>query len=208
MPKLTTYSQINIGDVILFEVNGVKAERRVACIHREGSQIRLAFKGLLAQFRVYSEWRCELVPFTWPPIPKPAPVVMCAHCQERRAEWACTRLEEKYVLCPAIQMKVGDRICRMIEWHPKPNSFAVIQDIQPERHPTNYRSCLRVTILIKRMGRADREKTFVCVTEAKYRRAITAPCGVPLCENCAQDPGEPHRYCPEHWTCRTLEAAA
>ena len=44
-----------------------------------------------------------------------------------------------------------------------------------------------------------RSKTFEADPYANVKRATMVPCGAILCEECAQDPGEPHRYCPDHW---------
>ncbi len=193
---MATFADLKSGDVIRFEVDGVNAERRVALLHREGSYIRLAFDGLLAQFRVYSGWNVE---FIRPAMP---PVLMCAHCREHAAEWACTRTVERYVRVNVKDLHTGDRLCRTTESEPKTGTHATVDKVE------SINGYIRYSIAIHRRTVGPRQKTIEATPYATTKRATMVPCGSLICDNCAQDPGEPHRYCTEHWTCRTLEAAA
>ena len=127
--------------------------------------------------------------------------MICSTCGAP-AEWGCTREVERYVPTRVRDLRLGAHVCRNDELRPKNNSFATV--VMVERGTILY----RVHIAIHRPGRPDRRKDFLAPPENLMRRAAMVPCGALLCENCAQNPGDPHRYCPEHWTIRSLERAA
>jgi hypothetical protein len=130
-------------------------------------------------------------------------VLKCSSCGEP-AEWACTAPSERYFVTAVSKINAGDRICRMNELEPKRGSHAIVVEVRGRNSGWDK---LYITITIYRADKPDRQKSFYCSPQARYRVAKAASCGRPLCENCAQQPGDPHRYCPEHWLGR-MEVAA
>jgi hypothetical protein len=111
-----------------------------------------------------------------------------------------------YARIPVGRLNPGDFICRTYEIRPKNGSHAIVDIIQPRKPSDQYdRETLSVTISIYRSGKPIRQKTFKADPVFEMRARRNRPCGASLCENCAQDPGSPHRYCPDHWT--QVEAA-
>lgn len=138
-------------------------------------------------------------------------MTLCQHCQQRSAQWACTRQVERYGRAYMLDLVPGDRICRTNE-DPRSGVYATVVSVllQPgsRSEPNPAKHVFDLTMLIQRTGRPDRTKVVSGLPLSTVRRASNVPCGVSLCDLCAQDPGDPHRYCPEHWTIRTLEMAA
>jgi hypothetical protein len=202
--KSITYAEVKPGNVLLVECFGRIAERQVAVCIREGSYVVLVFHHLLSQFRFYAESKVELVYS-----------VLCSSCgQPNEFMWACTRPVEKFLRVKIEDLKPGDSVCRSNEIDPKPGSYATVVSVQRinsyTKEPTDnvFINTFRVTIAIHRAKRPDREKYFDVHWNSTIRRATSAPCAIPVCENCAQDPADGHKWCPRHWSIRTLEVAA
>lgn len=120
-------------------------------------------------------------------------MVVC-HCGEP-AEWSCTRGILWYVRVYVKDLRPDDSICRFNEPAPKRGTSATVDSLVPIGHLGR----LRLTFTIYRQGKPPSTRTYDCEPDAVIRSMRPATCGVPVCENCAQDPGEPHKYCPAHW---------
>lgn len=131
-------------------------------------------------------------------------MILCSYCRIRPGEWCCTRLTEKYIVTFVHDLKPGDLVCRTAEIHPRAGSYATVTRCVPNSTPITW--FWTVTISIHRQKLPDRTKTFEVRADSRMRRATMLRCQAPICDVCAQDPGEPHRYCPEHWI--RLESAA
>ena len=120
--------------------------------------------------------------------------VKCQFC-DRPAEWACTRPVEKYVRVTVARLRIGDLVCRVNEWAPKRGCHAEVIRIEEIVRV----GLVEVEIAIHRETQTIRLRSFRALPSQEMRSARPAPCGVRICDVCAQDLGEPHRYCPEHW---------
>lgn len=126
----------------------------------------------------------------------------CEACRVRIAEVSCTKPTLQFVFCAAYDVRFGDRVCRANEDGPKNGVRALVANIE-----ITAPGFFDFTLAISRAGAETRMKRVRFRDGSTLRRAVMAPCGRALCDQCAQDPGEPHRYCPDHWLGRQLEAA-
>lgn len=138
-------------------------------------------------------------------------VERCAFCGSP-AEHTCTRGAERYFQVRVGEIASGDRICRMNELAPKAGSHAVVESIEKRgrwgsvdrdgKQRTIFwpGAHYLITITIYRAGKKPRQKSFEANPQERYRKAMPDLCGAPICDNCAQDPSDEHKYCPAHWT--------
>lgn len=130
-------------------------------------------------------------------------MMLACHCGAP-AEWSCTRSARRYVRVRVEELQTGDAICRWSESGPRKGTYAIVDAINVIGHLGR----LRLTFTIYREGKQPSVRTYDCEPESVIRAQRTDICGAAVCENCAQDPGEPHKYCPEHWLIRMFEVAA
>lgn len=128
------------------------------------------------------------------------------------APFRCTWKLLKYIYVPVTELVAGDRICRSTESGPRPGSLAIVDEVRDFDLFSQGRHRFEITLRIKREGRADRLKVIEGHTHGNgytdgFKHLALAPCDAAVCEICAQDPGEPQKYCPAHWTIRTMAPA-
>lgn len=122
------------------------------------------------------------------------------------AELSCTHSINRYVRVYIKDLRQGERVCRHFELAPKPGSYAVVSSVR--RKPATYESqVLIVEIVIHRAGKPPRQKQLEGLPMGVIRAERAEVCQALVCENCAQDPGDETRYCPDHWTIRTLSTS-
>lgn len=208
-----TFADVKAGDTILLEcdkdgkkgLNVPRARELHVCVRfAQPQEVTLVFSGLMDQFVFWPGNTCKRVE-----------EYICSSCQspDRPADLICTKPVWRYVLCRTSDLKQGDRTCRIGETAPKPRAACFVEEIQAcgqQFHDGQWvKELFQITLRISRVGKVDRTKTIFRLPHSQLRRAQEVACGAVICDCCAQDPGDDKsRWCPDHWSIRSLEMAS